>query len=181
MDVQKQRLHNGVLVLKEEFEKTADAAKRAEIKANFEKTKTEYDAKNMELAQFRIQRHPGHAGYHYEYGVLLQRQRQIKEAIGEFQQAKADQTRKAECLLALGQCFQMIKQDKLAMTHYQEAIELLPEGDNKKKTLYLAAKLAFELKNYDKAEEYGHQLAAIDFAYKDLGDLLDKVAQMRHN
>ncbi|MDR0870759.1 MAG: tetratricopeptide repeat protein [Planctomycetaceae bacterium] len=181
LDVQKQRLHKTVVALKEEYESTADAARQAEIKPEFEQTKAEYETKNIELAQFRIQHHPGHAGYHFEYGVLLQKQRKVKEAIGEFQAAKADLTKKPECMMALGQCFQMIKQDKLAMTHYQEAIELLPDGDSRKKTLYLAAKLAFSLKDYETAEKYGMKLAEIDFAYKDLGDLLDKIAALRDN
>ncbi|MDR2117047.1 MAG: tetratricopeptide repeat protein [Planctomycetaceae bacterium] len=177
LDTQKQKLHAKVLALKEEFEKT----KKESTKTEFYKTKEEYDAKNLELAQHRIQHHPNHAGYHFEYGVLLQQRKQLKEAIAEFQLAKAEVTRKGECLLALGQCFQMIKQTKLAMTHYQDAVVALPDGEHKKKALYLAAKLAFELEDYEKSEEYGHQLAAIDFSYKDLGELLDKVAQKRHN
>jgi tetratricopeptide (TPR) repeat protein len=177
LDTQKQRLHTKVIALKEEFEKT----RQESTKTEFYKTKEELDAKNLELARFRIQFHPNHAGYHYEYGVLLQQRKQIKEAIAEFQQAKSEVTRKGECFLALGMCFQMIRQTKLAMTHYQEAVTALPNNDNKKKALYLAAKLAYELEDYEKAEDYGHQLAAIDFSYKDLGDLLDKVAQKRHN
>jgi tetratricopeptide (TPR) repeat protein len=177
LDTQKQKLHAKVLALKEEFEKI----RKESTKTEFYKTKEEYDAKNLELARHRIRYHPNHAGYHFEYGVLLQQRKQIKEAITEFQQAKAEVTRKGECLLALGQCFQMIKQNKLAMTHYQEAVAALSDGEPKKKALYLAAKLAFELEDYGKSEEYGHQLAAIDFSYKDLGELLDKVAQKRHN
>ncbi|MDR0704145.1 MAG: hypothetical protein LBF88_04075 [Planctomycetaceae bacterium] len=177
LNTQKQKLHAKVLSLKEEFEKT----RKESTKTEFYKTKEEYDAKNLELARHRIQYHPNHAGYHFEYGVLLQQRKQIKEAITEFQQAKAEEIRKGECLLALGQCFQMIKQNKLAMTHYQEAVAALSDGESKKKVLYLAAKLAFELEDYEKSEEYGHQLAAIDFSYKDLGELLDKVAQKRHN
>jgi tetratricopeptide (TPR) repeat protein len=177
LDTQKQKLHAKVLALKEEFEKIREES----IKTEFYKTKEEYDAKNLELARHRIQYHPNHAGYHFEYGVLLQQRKQIKEAITEFQLAKTEVTRKGECLLALGQCFQLIKQAKLAMTHYQDAVVSLPDGEHKKKALYLAAKLAFELEDYGKSEEYGLQLAAIDFSYKDLGELLDKVNQKRHN
>ncbi|MGL4595849.1 MAG: tetratricopeptide repeat protein [Thermoguttaceae bacterium] len=178
LDVQKQNLHTQVLKLKEEFEKT----RQEETKNEFYRLKADYDAKNMELAQFRIKRHPNHSGYHYDLGLLLMQKSQFKEAINEFQQAKIDALKKGECLLALGQCFHQIKQYKLAMTHYQEAVEGLKDnGDNKKKALYLATKLAIVLEEYDKAEKYGHQLAAIDFSYKDVGELLDKVAQKREN
>ncbi len=180
------------LKLKEQFEKH----KTAEIRNEFYKIKEAYDqgkkaletlqpdfdAKNMELARHRIKYHPNHAGYHYEYGILLQQIGEVKEAIAEFQHAKADVTRKGDCLFALGQCFEQIQQTKLAMTHYQEAIEELADtSDNKKEALYLATKLAIQLEDYAKAEKYGHQLAAIDFSYKDIGELLDKVAQKHHN
>ncbi len=181
LDTQKQKFHAQVVALKEEYAETKDAARRAEIKPEFEKAKENFDRKNLELAQFRIKNHPNHTGYHFEYGTLLMQKSMVKEAIGEFQLAKPDQSRSGECNLALGQCFQMIKQYKLAMTHYQDAVALLPPGDEKKKALYLATKLAFALENYEKAEEYGLQLAAIDFSYKDLGEILDKVAQKRHN
>lgn len=178
LDTQKQKLHMKVLALKEEFEKTRQESTKNEFYA----TKEEYDKKNMELALHRIQYHPNHSGYHYEYGILLQQQKSFKEAIGEFQLAKADLSRKGDCLLALGQCFQQIKQYRLAMTHYQEAVEALSdESENKKKALYLATKLAMALDDYETAEKYGLQLATIDFSYKDLGELLDKVAQKRQN
>ncbi|MDR1923267.1 MAG: tetratricopeptide repeat protein [Planctomycetaceae bacterium] len=176
LDAQKQKLHTQVLKLKDEFAKN----KTEETKNEFYKQKEELDKKNLELAIHRIKCHPNHAGYHFEYGILLQKQGNFKEAIAEFQNAKADSSRKGECLLAIGQCFQQIKQYKLAMEHYQESVELLSDADeNKKRGLYLVAKLAFAMEDYAKAEEYGHRLAAVDFSYKDLGELLDKVAQKR--
>ncbi len=181
LDTQKQKFHSLVISLKDQFATTKDVAQRDEIKSAFEKAKEDYDSKNLELAQHRIRNHPSHTGYHFEYGTLLLQKNMVKEAIGEFQLAKPDQSRVGECNLALGQCFQKIKQYKLAMTHYQDAIASLAQGDEKKKALYLATKLAFALEDYEKAEEYGLQLAAIDFSYKDLGELLDKVAQKRHN
>ncbi|MDR2643640.1 MAG: tetratricopeptide repeat protein [Planctomycetaceae bacterium] len=176
LDAQKQKLHAEVVNLKDEFAKNKDES----IKNEFYRLKAEFDKKNIELVQHRIKCHPNHAGYHFDYGLLLQKQGEFRDAIAEFQHAKADSSRKGECLLAIGQCFQQIKQYKLAMEHYQESVELLAETDeNKKKGLYLITKLAFAMEDYNKAEEYGHRLAAIDFSYKDLGELLDKVAQKR--
>ncbi|MDR2345600.1 MAG: tetratricopeptide repeat protein [Planctomycetaceae bacterium] len=176
LDTQKQKLHAEVIKLKDEFAKN----KNESVKNEFYRVKTELDQKNIELVKHRIKCHPNHAGYHFEYGLLLQKQGDFREAIAEFQNAKADSSRKGECLLAIGQCFQQIKQYKLAMEHYQESVELLTETDeNKKKGLYLIAKLAFAMEDYNKAEEYGHRLAAIDFSYKDLSTLLDKVAEKR--
>ncbi len=178
LDTQKQKFHAQVLALKEEFEKTRQEATKNE----FFHAKERYDAKNLELAIHRIKFHPNHTGYRYEYGMMLFQQKQYKEAIAEFQQAKSDLMRKGDCFLMLGQCFQQIKQFRLAMNQYEEAIEALTdESESKKKALYLAVKLSMALDDYETAENYGHQLAAIDFSYKDLGELLDKVAQKRHN
>ena len=50
-----------------------------------------------------------------------------------------------------------------------------------KKALYLGARLAFGLNDLAKASKLANQLAAIDFSYKDVGDLLDKIAQKSNN
>ena len=173
LETQKKRLHTETLRLKEQYEQT----QQEDVKSVFFATRSQYEAKSLELAQHRIKCYPNHTGYRYDYGVLLKKNGQTKEAIAEFQLAKAEPSRKGDCLLALGQCFQMIKQYKLAMTHYQEAVSVLESGDNKKKALYLAVKLAIDLEDYSLAESYGHQLAAIDFSYRDLGNLLDQIAQ----
>ena len=173
LETQKKRLHSETLRLKEEYEKSH----QEEIKSVFFTTRGQYEAKSLELAQHRIKHSPNHAGYRYEYGILLQKSEQVKEAIAEFQIAKKDKALAGVCLLELGRCFQMIRQYKLAMSHYQEAVAALELGENKKKALYLAMKLAFTLEDFTQAEEYGHQLAAIDFAYRDLGDMLDQITQ----
>ena len=175
LETQKNRLHAEVLRLKEEYETNP----QEELKPVFFSVKNQYETKCMELAQHRIKHYPKHTGYHYDYGILLQKNGQVKEAIAEFQLAKTETTHQGDCLLALGQCFQMIKQYKLAMTHYQEAVQALETGDNKKKALYLAMKLAFALEDYSQAESYGHQLAAIDFSYRDLGEMLEQITQQK--
>ena len=173
LETQKKRLHAETLRLKEEYETTL----QEEVKSVFFDTRNLYEVKSMELAQHRIKYYPNHTGYRYDYGILLQKSGQVKEAIAEFQLAKEESIRRGDCLLALGQCFQMIRQYKLAMTHYQEAVSVLELGESKKKALYLAMKLAFTIEDYDQAELYGHQLAAIDFSYRDLGDMLDQIAR----
>ncbi|MGL6194786.1 MAG: tetratricopeptide repeat protein, partial [Thermoguttaceae bacterium] len=178
LDTQKRQLYAELMLIKAEFEKNKTAA----LKEKFYAKKTEYDEKNLQLSEHRVKTSPGNAANHFEYGTILYQSGKIKEAITEFQQAKNDVTRKGESLLALGQCFQHIKQYKLAAAHYQEAIENIPDsGENKKKALHLAAKLAFGLKDYSQADNYAHQLAAIDFSYKDVGELLDKIASVRDN
>ena len=178
MDTTKRRLLAELIQLKTEFEKT----KKSEIKEQFNAKKAEYDQKELEVARERVKTAPGNAGNHYELATILYKLGQYKEAIGQYQQVKVDSTRAGEALLALGQCFQQIKQYKLAQSHYQEAIDSISDqGESKKKALYLATKLAIGLKDFAKADDYAHQLAAIDFSYKDIGELLDKIAGQQHN
>ena len=177
LETQKKRLHAETLRLKEEYEATLQES----AKSVFFDTRSRYEAKSMELAEHRVKHFPNHMGYRYDYGMLLQKSGQVKEAIAELQLAKDEPSRKGDCLLALGQCFQMIRQYKLAMTHYQEAVSALEIGESKKKVLYLAMKLALTLEDYGLAESYGHQLAAIDFSYRDLGEVLDQIARRQSN
>lgn len=178
LETQKRKIYAELLHLKAEYAKK----KSPEIKEKFNKKKIEYDQKVLQTAQERVKIAPGNAGNHFELGTILYQKGLYKEAISEYQQAKADQTRKGEALLALAQCFQQIKQYKLASTHYKEAIDNIPDqGESKKKALYLATKLALGLKEIEKADQYANDLAAIDFSYKDVGDLLDKIQKARDN
>ncbi len=56
-----------------------------------------------------------------------------------------------------------------------------PGREEQKEALYLAAKLALDLKDFETAETHAHALAALDFGYKDLAALLDKIAQSRQD
>ncbi len=105
------------------------------------------------------------------------------EAIRELQSAQNDPRRKGACMLVLGQCFQQIKQNRLAMTHYESAVQEIPdrESESKKRALYLAGRLALHLRDFDAAEKHLTTLAALDFTYKDVSTLLDKLARLREN
>ncbi len=179
LDIQRRRLRKKVNEIKQQYEQDP----KPELKEKFFAKKKELEEKTLQWNAYRVELSPQNPHYHYEYGVSLQAAGQYKEAIAEFQQAKRDTTRQGESLLALGQCFQQIKQYPLAMKHYQQAVEQLTDQqlEYKKKAYYLGAKLALGLKKYDLAEELASQLAEIDFSYKDVSDLLDKIAQRSQN
>lgn len=182
LETQRRRLIEDVTKIKNDFETTSKPEVREKLKPLFYKRKEELDKKTDEFYHKRVEENPGNSTYRYELGLLYQQQGKYKEAISEFQTAKLDSSIQGECLYALGQCFQLIKQYKLAMNHYQEAIERIQDvNDTKKKVLLQAAKLAFALKDYEKADNYASELAAIDFSYKDVGELLDKIANTRQN
>ncbi|MBR5627170.1 MAG: tetratricopeptide repeat protein, partial [Thermoguttaceae bacterium] len=152
-----------------------------DMKEKLQKQKADLDQKSLALIQAKLVQSPDSSQLHFELGQFLMKHGQSKEAITEFQAAKADVSMKGDCLLALAQCFQHIKQYRLAMSHYEQAIASLAEGESLKQALYLATRLACGLNKFDEADDFANRLAAIDFSYKDIGDLLDKIAEKRHN
>jgi tetratricopeptide (TPR) repeat protein len=154
-----------------------------EAKQRFEELRKELNAKELEVHQNRVKRYPNNLSFRYDLGLRYQMNARYNEAIAEYQQARNDPRRRGLCLLALGQCFQQIKQYRLAMSHYEDAIKEIPDRDsqNKKLALYLAGRLATAMKNLDLGEKHLTTLAGLDFNYRDVRVLLDKIARMRDN
>ncbi|MEZ6072337.1 MAG: tetratricopeptide repeat protein [Pirellulales bacterium] len=125
----------------------------------------------------RVERYPTNVGLKYDLGLRLKRARNYKEAITMFQKASGDPQRRGMVLLELGQCFQQIKQYKLALDNYEKAVEAIPDKDedSKKQALYLAGRLAEGLKDLAKAEKHYTALAGLDFGYRDVAERLDKI------
>ena len=145
--------------------------------------RAEYFQKEVELCKKRVERYPHNMIFKYELGCRYMKTKKYAEAIRELQAAKSDPRRKGACMLALGECFQQIKQYPLALSHYDSAIQELPEREyeNRKKSLYLAGRLALFLKNLTVAEKHLNTLASLDFTYKDVSELLDKLGKLRDN
>ncbi len=116
-------------------------------------------------------------------GPAIAARKVYAEAIKVYQQSMADTKRKAAIHLGLGECFLGIKQYKLAMSNFEQAVAATNDRDleQKKLALYWAGKLALFMKNFDVAEKYLTELAGLDFSYKDVGDLLDKLNQLRED
>ena len=128
-------------------------------------------------------RFPNNLAFRFDLGCRYMKTKQFAEAIQEFQTAKNDPRRKGVCMLALGECFQQIEQYPLAKTHYEAAIQEIPDRDaeNRKKAIYLLGRLAMFLKDLDTAEKHLNALASLDFTYKDVSLLLDKIRKIREN
>jgi len=137
--------------------------------------------KELEVYKGRCERMPNNLGLKYQLGYRYQLAGQPNEAIKLYQQARNDPRHKGDCLLRLGECFQKIKQNRLAMSHYEMAIVEIAdrEEESKKRALYLAGRMALFLKNVDKAEQYLTQLAGMDFTFRDVSDLVAKVSNLR--
>jgi tetratricopeptide (TPR) repeat protein len=131
----------------------------------------------------RTERYPTVVSWKVELGLRLKRAGNYSEAIKVFQPATGDPRRRGQVHVELGECFQQIKQYKLAMTNYEAAIEALAdrgEPDLRKKALYRAGVLAMGLEDLNLAEKHLTELAGLEYGYRDVAERLDKIAELRH-
>jgi len=140
-------------------------------------------ANQLELETYaaRTERDPTNLRLKFELGLRLKRAGKVKEAISTLQTARTDSKREVVVLVELGECFQHIEQYKLALSHYEQAIEAIDETDSEtyRKALYRAGVLATGMQEYDRAERHLSILAALDYSYRDVADRLDKMAGLR--
>jgi len=140
-------------------------------------------ANQVELETFaaRSERDPTNLRLKYELGLRLKRAGKVKEAITVLQAARTDSRREVVVLVELGECFQHIEQFKLALSHYEQAVEAIDDSDSEiyRKALYRAGVLATGMEEIDRAERHLSDLAALDYGYRDVADRLDKIARIR--
>lgn len=147
----------------------------------WKKLRLEMNETELGIWKNRCERYPNNLGFKYDLGLRYQMKGDNDEAIKQFQISKKEPRRAGLSCLALGQCFQSIGQTSLAMANFQEAIEKIPDRDaeNRKKSYYLAGKLAMALDDYEAANEFLTKLADMDFSFKDVSTLLAKVEEQR--
>jgi tetratricopeptide (TPR) repeat protein len=144
--------------------------------------KQELNRQETEVFRARSERYPTVVSWKVELGLRLKRAGNYSEAIKVFQQATGDPRRRGGVHLELGECFQQIKQYKLAMTNYQAAVDALTdrgEPETRKKALYRAGVLAMGLEDLNLAEKYLTELAGMEYGYRDVAERLDKIAEVR--
>ncbi len=91
------------------------------------------------------------------------------------QQARKDPKLAGRAAMHLGKCFKKRNNLRLALRNFEEALIQIPESDdaNRKEVMYQLAKAHAEAEDLAKAIEMGHDLANLDFGYRDIGKLLD--------
>lgn len=161
----------------------AQASGSDEDQEQFEELRGQFNAKDLEFCRNRVARYPNNLLFRYDLGDRYKLNGLYNEAIAEYQHSRNDPRRKGLSLLSLGQCFQKIKQYRLSASHFDDAIREIPERDatSKKKALYMAGRLAMAMHELDVAERHLTALAGMDFNYRDVSALLDKIAEMREN
>jgi len=148
----------------------------------YKKMKQELNQREMEMYANRCERNPSQYALKYEFALRLKRAGKYNEAISQFQEARNEPRKVASSNLEIGECFQQIRQYKLAMKAYDEAIQTCGQWDDevRRLALYRAGWLAKGLKEWETSEKYLTELAGLDFGYKDVSALLDEVSKHLH-
>lgn len=136
----------------------------------------EINSREIELYRVRADRFPQELSYRLELGYRLLRADQVDQAIVELQQARKDAKILGRAALYLGFCFKRRNNWRLAQRNFEDALAQLPENDeaNRKEVLFQLAQGHAEAGDLGKAIDLGHDLANLDFAYKDIGRLIDE-------
>jgi len=156
--------------------KAKESGKEAD-KKEFERLKMIVIVKELDVYRNRCERYPNNLEYRYQLARRYQWKGDIAEAIKQFQLAKNDPRKRGMCLLLLGECFRTIKQVHLAMSHFEQAIQEIPdrEQESKKLAYYRAGKLAMALGDLPKAEKYLTTLASMDYTFRDISAVLERL------
>lgn len=136
----------------------------------------EINTRELELYRIKADRYPDDMSHRLELGVRLLRAGQLDEAIVELQKARNDAQQRWRALLYLGYCFKGRNNWRLAQRNFEEALQDLPGSEEsvRKEILFQLAQGCAEAGDLAKALDLGSELANMDFAYREIGRLLDE-------
>jgi len=136
----------------------------------------EINTRELELYRQKSERFPTEMVHRLELGLRLLRAGQTDAAIVELQAARSDPRQRWRSLLYLGYCFKSRNNWRLAQRNFEESMQNLPVGEDgtRKELLYQLAVGSAETGDLSKAVDLAYELANLDFAYRDIGKLLDE-------
>lgn len=136
----------------------------------------EINTRELELFRQKADRFPTEMGNRLELGIRLLRAGQTDEAIQELQASRSDPRHLWKSLVYLGYCFKSRNNWRLAQRNFEEALRNLPQAEEatRKEVLFQLAQGSAEAGDYSKAVDLACELANLDFAYRDIGKLLDE-------
>jgi tetratricopeptide (TPR) repeat protein len=136
----------------------------------------EINTREIELFRVKADRFPTELQHRIDLGTRLLKADLVDEAIAELQQARRDEKLKWKAALLLGACFKKRNNWRLAQRNFEEALTALPPGEEagKKELLFQLASGCAENGELERAIDLGHELANLDFGFKNIGKLLDE-------
>jgi tetratricopeptide (TPR) repeat protein len=148
----------------------------AELRKIHARLRKEILSRELDVYRKKAERYPTEMVHRYEVGVRLRRLGQVDEAIRELQMSRADPRHRWQSLLQLGHCFKARNNWRLAQRNFEESLQALPVADteNRKELLYELAQGCAAAGDLSHALDLAHELANLDFNYRDINRLLDE-------
>jgi tetratricopeptide (TPR) repeat protein len=136
----------------------------------------EVNTRELEYFRQKAERFPTEMVHRFEVGVRLLRAGQYDEAIQELQASRSDPRHRWQAMLYLGHCFKARNNSRLAQRNFEDALQNLPASETatRKELLFLLAQGHAEAGDLARAVDVAHELANLDFSYRDIGRLLDE-------
>ena len=136
----------------------------------------EVNARELEIYRMKADRSPNETVHRLEVGIRLFRAGQIDEAITELQVVRKDERLQTKANVYLGHCFKARNNWRLARRNFEEALQKLAPNDEatRKEILFELATGSATDGDLGKAIDLAHELANLDFAYRDINRLMDE-------
>lgn len=136
----------------------------------------EINAREIDIFRVKADRFPTDLIHRVELGTRLYKADLLDEAIQELQQAKKDDRVKWKAAMLLGMCFKKRNNWRLAQRNFEDALAAVPptEESARKELLYQLANGCADNGELQRAVDFGHELANLDFNFKNIGKLLDE-------
>lgn len=137
---------------------------------------TEINRRELELHRQKAERYPTDMSHRLEVGIRLLQAGQLDGAIQELQASRTDPRLHWKAVMYLGFCFKTRNNWRLAQRNFEEALKEIPIGETtrRKEILYQLAQGTAAAGDLPAAIEWACELANEDFAYKNIGQLLDQ-------
>ena len=174
MDLEIDRFRRDLVLAEGQLENAPGDPKLQKIQAGLVK---EIASRELQYYRARLDRFPTDAASKFEMAVRLVRLGQMDEAIKELQSLRADPRHHGKALYYLGFCFKHKNNWRLAQRNFEEALQHLAanqDEDLRKELLYQLAVGNAQVGDLTRAVDLACELANLDFAYKDIGTLMDQ-------
>ncbi len=160
-------------IAEEQLRRQPDRPDLQKIRQQLQK---EIGARELDYYRKKADRFPTDTTARFEMSLRLMQVGQNDEAIKELQGLRADPRHQSKVLVYLGFCFRNRNNWRLAQRNFEEALQHLGPADEelRKEVLYQLAQGYAESGETVRAVDLACELANLDFAYKNISQLLDQ-------
>lgn len=173
VDLEIEPFRRDLAIAEAELRRDPEHAELQKVKQHLER---EVNARELQYYRQRCDRFPTDTAAKFEMSLRLMRVGQVDEAIKELQGLRSDPRHQSKVLVYLGFCFRSRNNWRLAQRNFEEALQHLGASDEalRKEVLYQLAQGYADAGEMVRAVDLACELGNLDFAYKDISQLLDK-------